>query len=150
MASRPLSSVRPRVVHYLPGTDRSRVLIHSWSMPDRQGICIRCVQHASEFSRTPRLWTKYAIHSLQFSTPGSIRMPRAVARRGETCCHVSALQPKIQVAIRHRPTLACLVCSSELPPLRCRSRRHERPRCGEGRPATTYYLMGLLTKPPAE
>jgi hypothetical protein len=131
MASRPLSSVRPRAVHYLPGTDRSRVLMHCWSMPDRQGTCIHCAQHASEFSRTLRLWTKYTIHSLQLSTTSSIS-PLTLARRGEACCHVPALQPKIQVSIRHRPTLARFVCSSELPRLRCGSRGHERPRCGEG------------------
>jgi hypothetical protein len=102
MASRLLSSVRPHAVHYLPGIDRSRVLMHSWSMPDRQETCIHYAQHASEFSRTLRLWTKYTIHFfLQLSTPNSIRIPRIVARRGETCCHVSSLQPKVQVAIRH-------------------------------------------------
>jgi hypothetical protein len=134
MASRLLSSVRPHAVHYLPGIDRSRVLMHFWSMPDRQETCIHCAQHASEFSRTLRLWTKYTIHFFFCSCPHRTQSesPHIVARRGETCCHVSSLQPKVQVAICHRPTLARVVCSSELPHLRGRSRRHERPRYGEG------------------
>jgi hypothetical protein len=73
-----------------------------------------------------------------------------VARRGEACRRMSALQSKIQVAIRPRSTLARFVCSSKLPSLRCRSCRHERPRCGEGRPAPVCHLMDLLMiKPPS-
>ena len=72
-------------------------------------------------------------------------VPPHVARRGEACRRMSALQSKIQVAIRPRPTLARFVCSPKLPRLRCRSRRHERPRCGEGRPAPVCHLTDLLT-----
>jgi hypothetical protein len=140
------SSVRPHAVRYLPGTEPSRVLRHSWNMPDRQGLNIHYAQHASGFSKTPRLSTKYAI---LFSTHmGSIRILdyTLAARRGEACRRMSALQSKIQVAIRPRPTLARFVCASKLPRLRCRSRRHERPRCGEGRPDPVCHLTDLLTR----
>jgi len=70
-ASRLPSSVRLHVVRYLPGTERSPVLMRSWSMPDRQGLYTRYAQHASGFLKTPRLWIKYAIRSLQLSTPSS-------------------------------------------------------------------------------
>jgi hypothetical protein len=73
-------------------------------------------------------------------TPSSITiLCPYVARRGQTCRHVSALQSKIQVAICPRPTLARFVCSPKLPPLRGRSGRYERPRCGEGRPLPSVY-----------
>ena len=62
-ASRLRSSVRLHVVRYLPGTERSPVLMRSWSMPDRQGLYTRYAQHASGFLKTPRLWTKYVIRS---------------------------------------------------------------------------------------
>jgi hypothetical protein len=57
----PRSSVRPHAVRFLLGTDRSRALRHFWSTPDRQGLYIRYAQHALEFSKIPRLSTKYAI-----------------------------------------------------------------------------------------
>jgi hypothetical protein len=138
------SSVRPHAVRCLPGTEPSRVLRHSWNMPDRQGLNIPYVQHASEFSRTPLLSTKYAI--LLSTHPIRILDYTVAARRGEACRRMSALQSKIQVAIRPRPTLARFVCSSKLPRLRCGTRRHERPRCGEGRPDPVCHLTDLLTR----
>ena len=55
-----------------------------------------------------------------------------IARRGETCRRMSTLQSQIQIAIRPRPTLARLVCSSQLPRLRGRSCGYKCPRYGEG------------------
>jgi hypothetical protein len=71
-ASRLRSSVLLHVVRYLPGTERSPVLMRSWSMPDRQGLYTRYARPASGFLKTPRLWTKYAIRSLQLSALCSI------------------------------------------------------------------------------
>ena len=67
-----------------------------------------------------------------------------VARRGETCRRMSTLQPEIQIAIRPRPTLACLICSSKLSRLRSRSSRYECPRYGED----LHDLMGLRAHVP--
>jgi hypothetical protein len=62
-----------------------------------------------------------------------------IARRGETCRRLSTLQSEIQIAIRPRPTLARLVCSSQLSRLRGRSCGYKCPRHGED----LHDLMGL-------
>jgi hypothetical protein len=62
-----------------------------------------------------------------------------VARRGEACRRMSTLQSEIQIAIRPRPTLARIICSSQLPRLRSRSCRYKCPRYGED----LHDLMGI-------
>jgi hypothetical protein len=137
--NRLFSLVRLCAVRSLPGTGRSRVLMHFWTMPVKPSLYIHCARFVSGFLKTLLLWTKYAtisrycLHSIQ---SGLVFL---VARRGETCRRMSTLQSKIQVAICPRPTLARLVCSPQLSRLRSRSCRYKCPRHGED----LHDLMGL-------
>jgi hypothetical protein len=122
------------------------LLEHARQTRTQHPLCTTCLR---VFKDTAALDQVRDFVSLKLSThPGSIRILvyAVAARRGETRRRMSALQSKIQVAIRPRSTLARFVCSSKLPVLRCRSRRHERPRCGEGRPDHVCHLTDLLTR----
>ena len=129
------SFVRLCDVRSLPGTGRSRVLMHFWNMPVKPRLSIHCAQHVSGSSKIPLLWTKYATvsryHCSHLIQSLLVFLFLFVARRGETCRCMPTLQSEIQIAIRPRPTLARLVCSSQLSRLRRRSRRYKCPRYGE-------------------
>jgi len=102
--------------------------MHFWSMPVKPRVLIHYAQFVSGFLKTLLLWTKYATISRYCSHSVLIFF---IARRGETCRRMSTLQPEIQIAICPRPTLARLVCSSQLSRLRCRSCGYKCPRYGE-------------------
>jgi hypothetical protein len=113
--------------------------MHFWSMPVKPRLFIHCAQCVSGFLKTLLLWTKYAAISPYCSHSIQSGLVFFVARRGETCRRMSTLQSEIQIAIRPRPTLARLVCSSQLSRLRRRSCRYKFARYGED----LHDLIGL-------
>ena len=110
--------------------------MHFWSMPVKPKLFIHFARYVSGFLKKLPHWTKYVAISRYHSHSFQAGL---VARRGETCRRMSTLQSEIQIAIRPRPTLEGLVCSSQLSRLRRRSCRYECPRYGEN----LHFLTGL-------